>query len=155
MAPPILHSISTPRMNASNSSTPLTRRSCANANSAGAIGAVGWMTVGTWVSQKSKTLAAAALRKAALSASMRSQRPIRVACWRPENSARDCRATSMGGARQPASATAKKFMSARLASCRAVFGTPSQRASTAKRARVCVTAGACCMERSHGSIAAS
>ena len=37
----------------------------ASASSAGASGAVGWIAVGTWVSQKSSTLAPAALRKAA------------------------------------------------------------------------------------------
>ena len=75
-------------------SRPLTGLSSASANSAGANGAVGWIAVGTWVSQKSSTLAPAALRNAALSASMRSRRPIKVACLPPENAASVCSAVS-------------------------------------------------------------
>jgi hypothetical protein len=145
MAPPIRHCSSTPRRKASSSSDPVTRRSSASANSAGATGAVGWITVGRWVSQKSNTLAPAAFRKAALSASTRSPRPMTVACRRSENSASDCSASSTGPVRQPASATAKKFNSARLASCRIASGTSSQRASTTKRARFCVMPGLCSM----------
>src|SRR5262245_17859020 len=76
MAPPIRHSISTPSTKAASRSRPLTGRSSASANSAGATGAVGWIAVGTWVSSKSSTLALAAFRKAALSASTRSPRPM-------------------------------------------------------------------------------
>src|SRR5215831_14416514 len=145
MARPMRHLISTPRTNASSNSAPVTRRSSQSPNSAAATDAVGWMTVATCVSQKSSTLAAAALRNAALNASVRSRRPITVAWPCPENSWSDLRAISTGALRQPASATAKKFNKARFACWRAAAGTSSQRASTAKRARIGVTAGACSM----------
>jgi hypothetical protein len=73
------------------------------------------MSVRKCVSQKSKTLAEAALRKAALKASMRSARPMTAACSRPENILSDASAISTGPVRQPASATAKKLRSDRLA----------------------------------------
>jgi hypothetical protein len=73
------------------------------------------MTVATWVSQKSSTLAPAALMNAALGASMRSLRPIKVACPPPENPARQRSAVTIGLLRQPASATAKKLIRERLA----------------------------------------
>jgi hypothetical protein len=92
-------------------------------------------------------LAPAALRKAALSASIRSRRPTTVACRPPENSDSDFSAIATGSVRQPASATAKKFSSARLASWRASAGMSSQRVSTTKRARVSVVPGLGCMAR--------
>ena len=61
------------------------------------------------------TLAPAALRNAALNTSMRSVRPTTVACLPPENSESERSAISTGAVRQPASATAKKFISERLA----------------------------------------
>jgi hypothetical protein len=46
---------------------------------------------------------------------MRSGRPTRRACRPPENIASERNAVSIGAARLPASATAKKFMNERLA----------------------------------------
>jgi len=76
---------------------------------------VGWITVRRWVSQKSWTLALAALRNAALSASMRSVRPTTVACLPRRIQRASAMRFSTGPVRQPASATAKKFMNERLA----------------------------------------
>src|SRR5262245_35816523 len=106
------------------------------------------MAVGRWVSSKSSTLAPAALRNAALSTSMRSPRPITVACWQLENSASDDSAISTGSLRQPESATAKKFSSARLAPWHTACGIPSHRVSTTKRAKPSVMPGLCSMELS-------
>ena len=57
------------------------------------IGAVGWITVGRWVSQKSSMLAPAELRNVALSASARSLRPTMVAVPCPTVGS-DCRSFS-------------------------------------------------------------
>src|SRR6516165_6488718 len=97
-------------MKAINRSGPLTRRNSASASSGGATGAVGWITVRTWVSQKSYTLPLAAFRNTALNTSIRSLRPTTVACLPPENSASERSAISTGLVRQPARATAKKFI---------------------------------------------
>ena len=57
------------------------------------IGAVGWITVGRWVSQKSSMLAPAEFRKVALSTSARSLRPMMVAGPCPTLGS-DCRSFS-------------------------------------------------------------
>src|ERR1700722_2208544 len=89
---------------------------------------------------------------------MRSARPTTVACLPLENSASEPSAISTGPVRQPASATAKKFISERLAWCRTGEGMSSHRVVTTKRARSCVTPGLCNMlvlSRLEGSIDSS
>jgi hypothetical protein len=124
-------------------SRPFTRLVSPSAKRAGATGAVGWITVSTWVSQKSSTLALAALRNAALSASTRSRRPITAACRPPEKVVSDRNAVSIAGSRQPVSATAKKFISARLASCTTGGLSASHFVSATNCASRCVTSVLC------------
>ena len=93
----------------------------------------------TWVSQKSYTLALAAFRNTALNASIRSLRPTTVACLPPENSASERSAISTGLVRQPARATAKKFINERLAWWATSGGISSHRVVAMKWAKFCVT----------------